>query len=123
MLRHLRLNHHDRLFWVQPRRKPVDSNLDHVPVNFFHVLVLRSQGVPVDYSENALVRILHPYPIIQRADEMAQMQSPSRTHAAKDSMFHRDLLQEARMTTKLRTGPRIRSRKPDHNSTRSKIKL
>jgi hypothetical protein len=84
--RHVRLNEQHGFFRIKPRRQPVQRDFQRI---FFHagsVSVVGGERVPVDYAEEALILILHAYPILKRAHIVSQVKLAGRTHAAEHAL-------------------------------------
>src|SRR5262249_47444513 len=85
MLRHVRLDEHGAALGIKPGGKPVEKHFNRVLLYLGCIGVIRSEGMPVGDEEEALVLVLHAYPVIERADIIAEVQFAGGAHAAEDA--------------------------------------
>src|SRR5690242_9996428 len=83
MSRNMRLNEDHRLFRIEPRSQPVERGFQRILLDLRRISVIGSQRMPIDYAEVAFIWILHPDPVLQRPDVVAEVQLSGRTHAAE----------------------------------------
>ena len=85
VLRHLRLDEQRAALRVDAGADPVGHVVVGVRDEVFRVGVLARQGVPVDDEKEAVVVLLHVDPVVERADQVAEMQAACRPHAGQDA--------------------------------------
>ena len=73
---------------IEARRDPVGDHRVGVLDDLARVGVLARQRVPVGDEVEALVLVLERHPVVQRADEVAEMQLAGRPHAGDNACFH-----------------------------------
>ena len=86
MLRHERLDEQRCALRVEARAEPVGEHLDRVAGDLGGVLIVR-EGMPVRDEEEAVVRVLHPHPVVERPQEVAQVDLPGRAHAGQHAIL------------------------------------
>ena len=85
MFRDPRLDEHRGFGRVDARGQPVDQELVDELTDAAGVGIVRRERVPIRDEEITLVLVLQAFPILQRAEIVAEMEQPARLHAAEDS--------------------------------------
>ena len=83
MLRHVRLDEHGAALGIEPGGQPVEQHFQRVFFDPRSVGVIGGERVPVGDEEKAIVLVLHAHPVVQRADEVSQMQLAGGAHTAE----------------------------------------
>ena len=86
MLGNERLREERRSLRIEARAEPVGEHLDHGRGNVAAVLDVIGEDVPVGREVEALVVVLHPHPVREGPQVVAEMQVPGRTHAGQDAV-------------------------------------
>ena len=85
--RHMGLDEHHALRGIKPRRQPIQQHLDRVFFQTRRVRVVGGQRVPVGDKEKAVVLLLHPNPVFERAHVVSQVQLAGRAHSAQHALL------------------------------------
>src|SRR5215207_10343759 len=86
------LNEDRRAVRIESGRKPVHRVVEDVCANVPRRFVVCRECVPIHNAVKAFVLVLQPDPVLQRANQMAQMKAARWPHAAQDSWFtHGDI--------------------------------
>ena len=85
MFRDARLDEHRGLRRVDAGGQPVDQELVDELADAAGVGIVRRERVPIRDEEITFVLALQAFPILQRAEIVAEMEQPARLHAAEDS--------------------------------------
>src|SRR5438093_10344919 len=88
MLRDVGLDEERRALGVETRGQPVNEDLAGVLTDAGGVLVVRRERVPVGDEVETLVLGLEAQEVVERAEEVPQMQHPARLHSAQDTFGH-----------------------------------
>jgi hypothetical protein len=93
VLRHERLDEERRALRVEAGAQPVGEHLDRVAGHLRGVVVV-GEGVPVRDEIEAVVRVLHLHPVVERPQVVAEVDLPRRTHPGQHAFLrlrHRSL--------------------------------
>jgi hypothetical protein len=88
MLGHERLDEEGALLRIEARRDPVRDHRVGVLDDRARIGVLAGQRVPVRHEVEAVVLRLERHPVVQRPDEVAEVELAGRPHAGNDARFH-----------------------------------
>src|SRR5579863_8135772 len=89
MLRYMRLNKHCAARRIKSGGEPVNSDVERILFDPRSVAVVGGERVPIGNKEETFVLILHPDPIVERADKITQVQLSGGAHTAEDSFAWR----------------------------------
>ena len=87
MLRHMRLDEHGAALGIEPGGKPIEQDFYGILLYLRSIGVVGGERVPVGDKKEALILVLHAYPVIECAHEIAQVQLPGRAHPAEDAFL------------------------------------
>ena len=73
------------LLGVEPGGEPVDDHVVDGLLDDLALFVVRGQRVPVGDEVEAVVVVLQPHPVLQRAVVVAQVHRAGGAHAGKDA--------------------------------------
>ena len=86
MMRVGRLNEDRRFVRIDPDGQPIDQHLVHEFPDPAGIGIVCGKRVPIRHKEKTFVLVLQRFPIIQRAQQIPQMEEPAGLHAA-DNFF------------------------------------
>ena len=89
MLGHQGLDEQRAALRIETRRNPVGGHVVRVRDDLGRVGVVAGQRVPVGHEVEAIVLRLEGCPVVERADEVSEMELAGRAHARNDARLHR----------------------------------
>src|SRR5947209_8017931 len=114
MLRDVGLDEERRALGVEACGQPVDEDFAGVLTDAGGVLVVRRERVPVGDEVETLVLGLEAQEVVERAEEVPQMQHTARLHSAQDTFGHGPFLSDLR--SKSRDDRSRQRRSEEHTS-------
>jgi hypothetical protein len=88
VLRHERLDEERASLRIEAGGDPVGGHVVRARHDLRRIRVVARQRVPVGDEVKTLVRVLQRRPVVERTDQMAEMQFPRGTHPRDDARLH-----------------------------------
>src|SRR5437868_6587688 len=82
------LDEERRALRVEPRGEPVDQHLPHVKPNLRGIFEVGRERMPVGNEVEALMFCLKPNKVVQRPEQVSEVQFSTGLHAAQDTFPH-----------------------------------